>query len=67
MWDSNGAWVALIRFAVVHAFICDGFQTRDLDFLPFGASPLLQRGSMRMKENEGKLSRVKMFSKFSCV
>jgi hypothetical protein len=50
MWDSKGAWVALIRFAVVHAFICDGVQARDLDFLPFGASILLQRGSMGMKE-----------------
>jgi hypothetical protein len=67
MWDSNGAWVALIRFAVVHAFICDGVQKRDLDCLPFGASLPLQRFSMRMKEKEGKLLRVKMCSKFRSV
>jgi hypothetical protein len=68
MRDSNGAWVSLIRFSVVHAFICDGVQTRDLDCLPFGASLPLQRVSMRMKEKEGKtITRENVLEVLQCI
>jgi hypothetical protein len=40
---------------VVHALICDGFQMRDLDCLPFGVSLPLQRDSIHMNEKEGNI------------
>jgi hypothetical protein len=68
MRDNNGAWVALIRFAVFHAFNCDGVQTRDLDFHPFGAYLPLQRFPVRMKEKEGKtITRENVLEVSQCI